>query len=120
MNPFRDNVFYLLVWRATLVSLVAIVLMTTSGLSLGVALLVGAHVALLFSLGLMFWVDWLDESRIAKIDAWRMLTPGQRPAGVAGRRWARRCHKEVGLQFAKAGSVIAVALATSALVLVSE
>jgi len=120
MGPFRDNAFYLLVWRATLTVLVAVVVMATSAISLKAALLVGAHFALLFALVLVLAADRLDENRVLKTGAWRMLMPGQRPAGVAGRRWARNYLKEIDLRFAKAASAIAVALAASALAVVGE
>ncbi|MGA7387975.1 MAG: hypothetical protein WBW99_08605 [Pseudolabrys sp.] len=51
MDSFRDNVFYLLLWRAILATLIAIVLMVTRTFALGGAFLIGAHVALLFLFG---------------------------------------------------------------------
>jgi hypothetical protein len=114
VGPFRDNAFYLLIWRAILCALSAVVLMATSGLGLGAALLVGAHIAVLFSLGVIVWAERLDDDRVARSGAWRMLAPGQRPAGIGGRLWARNCLKEVGLRFAKSASVAGIALSASA------
>lgn len=50
MEPFQDNVFYLLLWRTILSVLIAVVLMATRFRGPAQALLAGAHVALLFSL----------------------------------------------------------------------
>jgi hypothetical protein len=72
VDTFRKNAFYLLVWRAILVGLIAVVLMATSGLSLAPALLVGAHAAFAFSLGLMIWTGRLNDDGIVRVKAWRM------------------------------------------------
>jgi hypothetical protein len=57
VEPFRKNAFYLLLWRAILVALVALVVTTTSCLEPQRALLTGAVVALLFSTGLILWSE---------------------------------------------------------------
>jgi hypothetical protein len=115
MARFRENAFYLLVWRAFLVALVALVLMVTR-FQLAPAFLIGANIALLFSLGLIAWCDRLSAERIVWTEAWRMLGPNQRPAGGAGRNLAYRCLREIALRFAKAASVVAIALSASALI----
>lgn len=119
MVPFRENAFYLLVWRAFLVALIALVLMVAS-FELARAFLIGANVALLFSLALIVWSNRLSEERIVWTEAWRMLKPNQRPGGRAGRNWASRCLSEVALLFAQAASAVAIALSASALLLTSE
>jgi len=53
MRPFRENAFYLLAWRAFLVALITLVLMITRSFELAAAFLIGANVALLFSLGVV-------------------------------------------------------------------
>ena len=120
MDPFRDNVFYLLLWRAILALLIALVLMVTRCTALGEALLVGAHVALLFSLGMLVWTSRLDDDRVVRFEAWRMLAKGERPAGSAGRRWACNVVKEITLRFARVGSAVAVGLAALSLLVASE
>ena len=55
MGPFRENAFYLLAWRAFLVALIALALIVTRSFELAAAFLIGANVALLFSLGLIVW-----------------------------------------------------------------
>jgi hypothetical protein len=119
MDPFREKAFYLLLWRAILAAVAAVVLMFTESFELTAAVLIGANMALLFSLGLIAWTDMLSEERIVRTEAWRTLPSNQRPVGVAGRRWARNCLKETGLRFAEAASAIAIALSASALVLAS-
>jgi hypothetical protein len=118
MDPFRDKVFYLLLWRAVLATLIAAVLMVTNHLALGVALFAAAHLALLFSLGIVAWTEWLNEERVGRLEAWRMLSARQRPAGQIGRRYACVCFKETGLRFAKASSGVAVTLAATSLALI--
>jgi hypothetical protein len=120
MEPFRGNVFYLLLWRAILALLIALVVMATQCGVLAKALLAGAHVALLFSLAVMVWTNRLDSDHVVSFRPWRMLAQGERPAGAAGRRWASNVARETALPFAKAGSAVAVGLAVSSLLVVSE
>src|SRR5262245_50365131 len=117
MDQFREQAFYLMVWRTILAGLIAILLMVTQSIQLSGAFLIGANVALLFAVGLMLWAAWLNEAQIERSGPWRSLRPDQRPAGVAGRRWARNQLEEIGLRFAKAASGVAIALSGSALAL---
>ena len=75
MGPFRENAFYLLAWRAFLVALIALALIVTRSFEFAAAFLIGANVALLFSLGLIVWSERLTEQRIVWTEAWRMLKP---------------------------------------------
>jgi hypothetical protein len=118
VHPFSEKAFYLLVWRAFLVALIAVVLMVS--FELGVAFLIGANVALLFSVGLIAWKSQLDEKQIVRTEAWRALGLEERPAGEAGRRWALNSLEELALQFAKASSAVAIALAGTALVMSAD
>lgn len=116
MAPFRENVFYLFAWRAFLAALIGLVLMVTRSAELAAAFLVGAHVALLFSCGLIVWSDRLTEERVVWTEAWRMLQPSQRPAGWAGRRWAHRYLTDMALRFAEGASALAIALSALAFI----
>jgi hypothetical protein len=116
MTPFRENAFYLMVWRAFLASLIGLVLIATHSIALAAAFLIAANMALLFSLGLIVWSEHLNEERIVWTEAWRMLSPRQRPAGRAGRRWAQGCLRETALRFAEGASALAIALSGSALI----
>ena len=120
MGPFRQHVFYLLLWRTTLVALIALVLAATRCLELRGALLIGANAALLFSLGLIAWSEQLGSDRIMWTEAWRMLRPDERPAGLAGRSVAYDCLRGLALQFAKVASAVAATLSASALLLSSD
>jgi hypothetical protein len=111
MNEFNEKAFYLLVWRAVLVALVGAVLIVTRTAELATALLVGANIALLFSLGLIAWTSQLDQDQIVRTEAWRTLTPEERPAGKSGRFSALNCLEEIAFRFAKASAAIAAALA---------
>ena len=114
MGPFRENAFYLLAWRAFLVALITLALMISRSFELAAAFLIGANVALLFSLGLIVWSERLTDERIVWTEAWRMLKPSQQPAGQAGRGWAHSCLSNVALRFAQVASVLAIALSASA------
>ena len=120
MHPFREKVFYLLVWWTILATLIAVVLMATRSSGLPAAFLIGANVALLFSVGLIAWRSLLDETQIVRTAAWRTLGPKERPAGEAGRRWALNNLEELTLRFAKASSAVAIALAGTALVMPAD
>jgi hypothetical protein len=117
MHPFSEKAFYLLVWRAILATIITVVLMVTRSFELAAAFLIGANVALLFSVGLIAWKSQLDEEHIVLTEAWRALQAGEQPAGEAGRRWAVNNLEELTLRFAKVSSAVAIALAGTALVM---
>ena len=116
MSQFRENAFYLIVWRAFLAALSGLILIVTHGIALAVAFLISANIALLFSLGLIVWSEQLNEESVVRTEPWRMLKPSQRPAGRAGRKWAYECLRDTALRFAKGASALAIALSASALV----
>jgi hypothetical protein len=120
MNEFNEKVYYLLVWRAILAALIAAVLMVTRTVEFAAALLVGANIALLFSIGLIVWISELDEEQIIRTEAWRTLVPEERPAGKVGRFCALNCLEEMALRFAKASAAVAAALAGAALAISAE
>jgi hypothetical protein len=117
VSRFREKLFYLLLWRAVLVALLALVLSATWRLDLRGALLTGANVALLFAVGLILWSGWLGAERIEWTNAWRILRPDERPAGAAGRTVAYHCLRGLALRFAKGSSAVAAAMSVSALLL---
>jgi hypothetical protein len=120
MRGFTEKAFCLLVWRAILAALIAAVLMITRTVELAAAFLLGANIALLFSVGLIAWTSQLDEEQIVRTEAWRMLGPEEQPAGRAGRRCALANLEEMALRFAKASSAIAIALTGAVLVLSAD
>lgn len=117
MDAFRDQAFYQLLWRSIVAAIVALILMATLSTDLTVAALIGANVALLFSVGLIAWTRLLSDELVVRTGAWRTLPLNERPAGAGGRRWARNCLMDSGLRFAEVGSAVAIALSASALVL---
>lgn len=119
MDPFRDQAFYVLVWTSILAIIVAVILMATLSNNLTAAILIGANVALLFSVGLIAWTNLLSDKRVERTTAWSTLPPEQRPAGTGGRRLARNCLQDTALHFAEAGSAVAIALSATALLLTS-
>ena len=120
MEPFQEKAFYLLVWRAFLAGLITLVLIVTRGYQVPGAFVIAANVALIFSLGLIVWARRLTDERIVWTEAWRTLKPGQRPAGIGGRRSACLYLNEVALRFARASAAVAVGLCASALIFASE
>ena len=84
MEPFRDNAFYLLLWRAILAGLIGLVSMATCRLGPAATALIGANVALLFSLGLMASLQW-SAGRAHRVDEGLAHATGEPTAG-----WARR------------------------------
>ena len=112
MEPFRDKVFYLLLWRAILAALIGLVSMATCRLGPAATTLIGANVALLFSLGLLASLQWPAGQRVWT-KAWRMLPANRRPAGQSGRRLARDCQRDLTLRFAQGASAVASRLEAS-------
>jgi hypothetical protein len=119
MEPFEEKAFYLLVWRAFRAALITLVLIVTRGYQVPGAFVIAANMALIFSLGLIVWTRRLTDERIVSTQAWRILEPSQRPAGIGGRRCARLYLTEVALRFAKTSSAVAAGLSASALIFAS-
>lgn len=117
MQRFTETAFYLLVWRAFLVALIVVVLMVSRRFEFAATCLIGANVALLFSLALVAWTSRLDDNCVMRTEAWRLSPPSQRPAGRAGRCWARGILGELALQFAKGSAMVAIALSAAALLI---
>ncbi len=120
MDPFRETAFGLLVWRAFLTTLLTVLMTILARLDFSVALLAGANMALLFSLGMVAWSQTLSDERIVLTKAWRVLSPGERPAGLGGRRCACSLLRDEALLFAKAASAVAAALSAFAFVFAGE
>jgi hypothetical protein len=120
MDPFRETALALLVWRAFLTTLITVLTTILARLDLSVAFLAGANVALLFSLGMIAWSQSLTDERVVSTAAWRLLSPGERPAGIGGRRCACSLLLDEALLFAKAASAVAAALSVSAFVFAAE
>ena len=111
MADFRKTAFYLTLWYAVLMAIVAILLIALHDLGLPQALLAAATLALLFALILMARADRLTEKRILRSQFWRALPPRGRPADEAALKLACRALSETWLGFAKGAAAVAIALA---------
>ena len=117
MDSFRQVTFFLTVWRAFVATLSAVVLMVVYSAEPTGACLIGANVALVFAIGLILHARSLSAERLDRIEAWRELSPRERPAGPHGRQWAFRLFEEQQLRFAKGAAAVAIALSAAALTL---
>ena len=90
-------------------------LIVTRNFEPSVVLLIGGGVALVYSLVLVLYAGWLSDDRVVRIEPWRAIEHGERPAGKAGRKWAYNFMNELVLRFAKAASGVAIALLATAL-----
>jgi hypothetical protein len=110
MDPFGRFAFFTTARDASFVAVAGLTLMVAFSFDPALAFYIGAHVALIFSLVLIFRVMRLTEEHVTHTEPWRVLTPAERPAGEEGRRRARERLEEVLLRFAKGASAIASAL----------
>lgn len=116
MEPFRREAHFALVRDTGFVALAAATMMIAFSYQPELAFCIGASVALLFSVVLVFKVGGLTEEAVQRSEAWLALEWGRRPRGHEGRRWARDRLEELLLLFAKRSSGIAIALFGGALV----
>jgi hypothetical protein len=75
----------------------------------------GASVALLFSLFLLYRAGRLTDERLRRSEPWRGLDPSERPAGELGRRQACESYRHLLLRCAKSAAGNAVVLLAAAL-----
>jgi hypothetical protein len=97
------------------VALAAATLMLAFSFAPALAFVIGAHIALTFAICLVLRAACLSDDGIERTEVWRILEPQERPAGDAGRRWARDDLRHVMLRFAEAASAVAVLLYTASL-----
>ncbi len=117
MDQFSRVAFHETAWRALYGTAAALVLMLCYSANPPAALLLGAHVALLFAVGMLVYALQLTDDRIELSEPWLALEPGERPEGTLGRQRARNYFAAVMLRFAKGGAAIAAALAGLAVLL---
>lgn len=104
MNPFTKVAFVTTARDASCVALAGLIFMVAFSYDPPLALYIGAHIALLYSLVLLTRAFFLSEDRIIRSEPWLALEPHERPAGESALRSACDRHKEVLLRFAKAAS----------------
>jgi hypothetical protein len=92
------------------VGLAALTLMVGFSFDPPLALVIGAHIALIFSLLLLYRVTRLSEERMTRTETWRVLEPHERPQGNWALRAARDRLEEVLLQFSNRSAGVACTL----------
>lgn len=107
MNPCERFAFFTLARDASFVTLAGVTLMVGFSFAPPLAFKIGASVALLFAILLLIRSYMLTDERFRRCEAWRTLTPEERPAGDHGRHLARRQFDGLLLRFAKTSSGIA-------------
>lgn len=110
VGAFRRFAVFTVARDAAFVALAAAALMLAFSFAPALALSIGAHIALLFAIGLILRAACLSEHRMEHTEAWRILKPQERPLGDAGRRSARDDLQEVTLRFAEGAAAAAILL----------
>ena len=115
MLPCERFACFTLTRDSLFVALAGAVLMVAFSFAPPLAFRIGASVALLFSVFLLARSYFLTDERFRRSEAWRSLTPEERPAGGQGPRLARDQFQLLLLRFARGGAAVAVFLYGSAL-----
>jgi hypothetical protein len=110
MEAFRRFAMFTVARDAGFVVLAAVTLMIGFSYTPAYALMAGASIALFFSVGLLLRAGRLDERRIVRTEAWKILRPEERPTGDAGRRRACADLEQVLFRYAYVAAGIAITL----------
>jgi hypothetical protein len=110
MDRFAQFAFSLTLRDASFVALAALTLMLGFSFNPPLALVIGAHIALIFSLTLLYRVSLLTDERVRRTEAWRVLEPHERPHGEFALAAAHQRLEEVLLRFAKTSAGVACTL----------
>jgi hypothetical protein len=110
MDRFVRFSFEITFRDASFVALTALVLMFAFSFDLPVALALGAHVFLAFSLFLLFRVMRLTTDRLRRTEPWRGLEPRERPQGDHALARARDGMQDVLLRFSQSAAGVACTL----------
>lgn len=110
MDRFAQYAFSVTARDASFVALAATTLMVGFSFNPPLALVIGAHIALLFSLVLLYRVTVLTDERIKRTEPWRGLEPEERPRGDFALPRARVLLEETLLRFSKSAAGIACTL----------
>jgi hypothetical protein len=115
MDRFAQFAFSTALRDASFVALAAVTLMVGFSFNPPLALVIGAHVALIFSLLLLYRVTILTDERVKRTEAWRGLEPHERPHGDSALAIAHDRLEEVLLRFSKTAAGVACTLFTLSL-----
>jgi hypothetical protein len=110
MDRLAQFAFSLTLRDASFVALAAFTLMVAFSFDPPLALVIGAHVALMFSLFLLYRVTVLTDERMKRTELWRVLEPHERPRGDFALVLAHDRLEEVLLRFSKTAAGIACTL----------
>ena len=110
MDRLAQFAFSLTLRDASFVTLAAITLMVGFSFDPPLALVIGAHVALMFSLFLLYRVTVLTDERMKRTELWRVLEPHERPRGDFALVLAHDRLEEVLLRFSKTAAGVACTL----------
>jgi hypothetical protein len=110
MDRFAQYAFSVVLRDAIFVSLTVVPAMVGFSFNPPLAIAIGAHVALAFSLFLLFRVTILTDERVKRTEAWRDLTPRERPQGDVALAMAHDELEYVLLRFSKSAAGVACVL----------
>jgi hypothetical protein len=110
MDRLAQFAFSLTLRDASFVALAAFTLMVGFSFDPPLALVIGAHVALIFSLFLLYRVTVLTDERMKRTELWRVLEPHERPRGDFALVLAHDRLEEVLLRFSKTAAGVACTL----------
>ena len=110
MDRLAQFAFSLTLRDASFVALAATTLMVGFSFDPPLALVIGAHVALGFSLFLLYRVTVLTDERMKRTELWRVLEPHERPRGDFALVLAHDRLEEVLLRFSKTAAGVACTL----------
>jgi hypothetical protein len=110
MDRFAQFAFSLTLRDASFVALAAVTLMVAFSFDPPLALVIGAHVALIFSLFLLYRVTVLTDERMKRTELWQVLEPDERPRGDVALVLAHDRLEEVLLRFSKTAAGVACTL----------
>lgn len=116
MNKFAQFALFNAVRDSGFVALAGVTLMTGFSFDPELAFMVGGHVSLIFCLGLMYRVSQIDRTGISRTEAWRVLSPDERPGDGWSIRRAHDYFQDTLLRFAKAAAGVAAVLLGLALI----
>lgn len=110
MDRFAQFAFSVVLRDAIFVGLAVMPVMVGFSYSPPLAIAIGAHVALAYSLFLLYRITVLTDERVKTTEAWRELTPRERPMGDTALAIAHDTLEDVMLRFSKTSAGIACVL----------
>ncbi len=110
MDRFAQFSFAVAFRDASFVGLTGVTLMVGFSFDPPLALAIGAHIALMFSLFLLYRVTVLTDERVKRTEPWRELAPHERPRGDFALAIAHNRLEEVLLRFSKSSAGVACTL----------